>query len=501
MWFTIPDSTTPEAKAERRRLNEQYQMLALAAPVVVTAVLAARLTLAQRVRSQHWAVRLALHRTPPLAAAVVAWALVQAVLSVAQTHGDVLALAKRAGRITASMVPSVLFLSLKPSPVPHALYLELVGVHSWLGRLVGLFGTAHAVLYLVYFGAKHRLAHALAPYNALGVLALLGFAAMALFSLERFRRANYTLFYRAHYVLAWACVCAVALHARPRIWLLITLMLGLLWGQLLFRLYAGARVDDLRVTAVTRDLLVVEIPRHVLPVSYGPGSHIRLAESPKDNPLAWISPSHPYTVCSAPADKKSLRLLVRPTRRFPLFSGRPYLVSGPYPSLHPAFFNAARRVLLVAGGVGISFVAPVARELHSRGADVLVLWAVRSVSEIHALELLSVPTGVLEIYVAPGADDAVVAAAQPVPSDDIELDDLVDPLAAADRAKDAARWLRSLDIRHERLVLRDRVALWAATDRHADPWVVVCGGTRLVDDAAAQARRHRCRLHAEHFAI
>ena len=71
-------------------------------------------------------------------------------------NGDLIFLAKRLGRIPANCLPTILFLTLRPSPLPHTLYLTLIPIHKWLSRLIIIQSVIHTVLYLGYFQKRTR---------------------------------------------------------------------------------------------------------------------------------------------------------------------------------------------------------------------------------------------------------------------------------------------------------------------------------------------------------
>lgn len=72
-------------------------------------------------------------------------------LTLLQTHMDVCFIAARLGRVSVYCLPTVLFLTLRPSPLPHTLYLALIPIHKWLSRLIFLQGILHSLLYFIYF--------------------------------------------------------------------------------------------------------------------------------------------------------------------------------------------------------------------------------------------------------------------------------------------------------------------------------------------------------------
>ena len=47
-------------------------------------------------------------------------------------------------------------MTLRPSPIPHTLYLTLIPIHKWLSRLIIIQSVIHTVLYLGYFQKRTR---------------------------------------------------------------------------------------------------------------------------------------------------------------------------------------------------------------------------------------------------------------------------------------------------------------------------------------------------------
>ncbi|NLI79752.1 MAG: ferredoxin reductase family protein [Candidatus Riflebacteria bacterium] len=107
--------------------------------------------------------------------------------------------------------------------------------------------------------------------------------------------------------------------------------------------------------------------------------------------------AHPFSL-SAPPDGRSLRLTVKRlgdfTRRLPdLPPGTPVLIDGPH-----GIFTAARatgsKVLLIAGGIGITPIRSILEDLLTAGKDVVLLYTNRAEKSIHLrAELEAVAAG------------------------------------------------------------------------------------------------------------
>lgn len=331
----------------------------------------------------------------PLWLSVLLWTALVVALGVVHV-GELNEAAKRFGRLCYALLPLIVFLAIRPSPLPRTFYLTLLPLHKWLGRLATLAGTVHGVLYTIHFISKGEFSKVFKLDNFLGVIILAFFLLMAVTSLPYCRRRMYALFYRIHYLSAWFIAIATLFHARPGVgWLFfwVALFMG---SALVYRLVATSSVTVESTEAMGPDLHRVTFPRTVLPDFFVPASHIRVSPSLK-NPLTWISASHPYTVSSLPSDDH-VELIIRPTA-FSLAHagvGARFSVYGPFESLPDDFFSTANRVLVFAGGSGISFALPVVQTLAKAGIAHKLVWVLRSKAGVKEVEsrLSDTPTDV-----------------------------------------------------------------------------------------------------------
>lgn len=144
-------------------------------------------------------------------------------------------------------------------------------------------------------------------------------------------------------------------------------------AQIAYRFFAQTLVSNVKVVQVAPTLMLVTLPRRSMPTYFSMGSHIRVS-LPLSNFRAWINPTHPYTVASLPEDSE-VRLLVREAK-FKINYGSKLSITGPYPSVASDIFAKANRVLIVAGGSGLSYGASVYRGLEERGVSVKLIWMV-----------------------------------------------------------------------------------------------------------------------------
>ncbi|CAN6674621.1 probable metalloreductase Aim14p [Trichomonascus vanleenenianus] len=308
--------------------------------------------------------------------------------------------AKRAGRVTYAMLPLVLFLSLKPAPLPLTGYVELVPLHKWVSRACVAVGIAHGVAYLVHFIKEKEFNKVFKPLNFFGVVMLVLLLVMTITSLKPLRKRNYRVFYALHYPLAWAIVILGIFHARPGVMVLALCCMFLLMSSVFVRLFTTKTVvpqlDDL-----SSNLQLVTLPRKVLPDYFAVGSHVRIAV-PLWNPLVWIKASHPYTVASLPEDE-DVKLLVRRTR-FRLVQAGTYSLAGPYWSIDPDQFAAGDKVLIFAGGSGLSLGAPLMRHFEFAGIQAKLVWITKTSGDLEALRALQVEKMAVDVYIT-GSDN------------------------------------------------------------------------------------------------
>lgn len=380
----------------------------------------------------------------PLYYIVWVWAVVFVFLIFSETQYEFTYLAKRLGSIPLALLPPVYFLTLRPSPLPQTVYLQLIPFHKWLSRLVFLMLVAHALTYFYIYVVLGKTQKLLGQIGLCGAAALLCFVAIVLTSLKPFRRRFYNkVFYPTHYVLSWAILPLIYFHYPKRTYAYVYGCLAIVVFQLCYRLYLSRTEIRLPVQYVSSSLLFIAIPREKLPESFqhyfSPGSHLGISSSPM--PIArlmasvpipqflrqrlnqnrpprpngsfvssLIQSTHPYTIASLPQDP-FLMLCIRKTR-YPIKLNKAYTIAGPYASVPPPFFDDisrghVKRALFVAGGTGIAFCAPLMRHLRNMNVPVKLLWAIRDMNDAKALAHLGLVKAALEdkqieIYVTRG---------------------------------------------------------------------------------------------------
>ncbi|CDH10797.1 related to ferric reductase transmembrane component 8 [Zygosaccharomyces bailii ISA1307] len=368
------------------------------------------------------------------------WFLVVGIFTLAGSHQDLIQIMKRMGRISVALMPPLLFLTLRPSPLPETLYLALIPIHKWISRVVVLESLLHTFFYLWYMYQKSTLSKTKKPANIYGIIAMLLFILIAVTSLKGVRRRNFRLFYYVHYVSAWATVVLLHYHARPPVPYYTFLNVAILIGQIAYRV-SHTRVTTITTLKISPSLTLVEFPRDDLscePVL--PSGHVRLSLQ-HGNWLQWIFHQlvplqHPYTMASLPTDR-TIKLIVR-NSHFPLVSNAKYRVTGVFEpkfnfmfkvkpdqnfrrassgNLHSAsllhspltYDIHARRALICVGGSAISFALPLLRVLNFNGVTVKLIWVSRDYRDLKILNHFKNNFEGMEIYVsgATGSDQDI----------------------------------------------------------------------------------------------
>ncbi|CAK9436169.1 uncharacterized protein LODBEIA_P07270 [Lodderomyces beijingensis] len=345
-------------------------------------------------------------------AQLVFWTCFLSLLSLVDIyHGDLIFLAKRLGRIAANCLPTVLFLTLRPSPLPNILYLTLIPIHKWLSRLIILQSVIHTIIYLAFFNYNHTWEKAWKTENLYGWMALAGFLIIIVTSLSTFRRRWYKVFYFMHYAWTWIIVACLQVHVRPEPYSLYTTAnVSILLGQVIYRVHLTtvSTRGEVKVIDVSPNLSLVEFPSSLIAKpATAPGAHIRLTNYSSTwivRAFKQIIPNyHPYTLVSLPQDRLQ-RLVIRKSN-FKLDDGHRYLITGSYdPHLLFVHFKRgnkklanpkwslsklhidAKRLLIVVGGSAISFALPILRVMNYHGIPTKVVWVIKDFRDILILK-------------------------------------------------------------------------------------------------------------------
>ncbi len=277
-------------------------------------------------------------------------------------------------------------ITLKPSPLPYTFYLKLVPLHKWMSRFVVLLGTLHGILFSAKW-IKESTPHKFFKFlNFLGIITLLLWFSISIVSLKPIRQRFYTMFYTSHYLLSWISILMLGVHSRPGVIIYALICVFVLLGQMGYRRYISKELR-LHVISVSPTLSIVKIDRDFLPKQFIPGSHIRL--SGKLSIISnWLLPSHPYTIASIPSDEEA-SLVIRKSN-YNINSDDFYTIWSTFPSISQEMINSIERSIIIAGGSGISFAAPIYRTLLLKGIPVELIWVTKNKLDKSILEHLKI---------------------------------------------------------------------------------------------------------------
>lgn len=279
---------------------------------------------------------------------------------------------------------------------------QLIHWHQICGRTIMILLLLHGTWYINYFVQNgiltDRLQH---RYSITGLLSLLLMAIIVGTSLEKVRRWSYRIFIYCHISIGLAIWPILLLHAKP-------LRLYAVEALALFILDRVLRYLD----TVTEPAMLTPVPRtELLKISFSmtptklarfqakPGQHVYL--SIPSNPTCSGSKSllsNPFTVSDVTSSEIALVLRARqgPTtqklRKYAdYFKFHPLIsIEGPYgcPPLVAELVSNVDRILLVAGGIGATFILPIYRALQEQleleagdSGRLNLVWALRTAAE------------------------------------------------------------------------------------------------------------------------
>ncbi|RYP63338.1 hypothetical protein DL771_009323 [Monosporascus sp. 5C6A] len=342
------------------------------------------------------------------------WAVWLLSLCVIGTGNDYLHLTKRFGIVAVSQLPIQYVLALKKfNPVAFIFRSSHEGVNRWhrvLGRVIYYLMCLHAAFYLNYFyqtGILGRRIIDIVP--ALGLTAFTGMVLLNTTALSIIRRYSYRIFFVSHLIVALALPPVLFFHHRSSTFYVVE-ALALFIIDLALRKTDTFTTDASLVPIPGSNLIKIVAPvppRKISRFRESPGTHIYLSipASSRPSPSA-VSAAHyifefmfnPFTIASVDQHSTDLTLIAR-CRNGPMTQNLTRLANGSTAgtkvtlSIEGPYGCAARfpnftgpqfdQILLVAGGVGASFVLPIYRFIMSEkpGAGVTMVWAVRSASD------------------------------------------------------------------------------------------------------------------------
>ncbi|KAF8664121.1 hypothetical protein AX16_000811 [Volvariella volvacea WC 439] len=287
----------------------------------------------------------------------------------------------RAGWIAISQAPFVVAFAVKNNLLGGLMgfgYEKLNFLHRFIGRLVVLATNVHAIGYFYKWTTAGTFSNRIArPSNMWGLIGLICFDIIFLFSTDFWRKKAYHLFLTSHIVGFIVSLPALWLHKPSMI--PYTIALIVIYGlDRLIRVFktrfCTARIEPLPELDATRISI-----RH-LNSGWRAGQHVRVRVLSTGMGLLGWSESHPFTIASATGGEDGLVLICKRasgwTRNLKelaetqsYFGGKgigrevKLLVEGPYGGPGHAIFASYSAALFVCGGSGITFGIAAVQEL------------------------------------------------------------------------------------------------------------------------------------------
>lgn len=401
---------------------------------------------------------------------------------------------KRIGRMSYVLVTLDLVISLKPPAFifkQDYTYDEFIPLHKWLSRIIFIIAMIHGFAFLFKWGSDPEVSFiekCSNMQNFIGIFIVFWMIILIIISIGSIRRKNYNLFYVAHQLINLLFIFGTPLHARPGVskpffWLNFTLLV--IHGVSRIVVSKIVKIHNIVKNKDGSDinrLAIIYLPRNAAPAVYPPGTHIRISPYGRFNPLYWIMPSHPYTICSAP-EESEVRLIVSESR-FKMMTEKAYTVLGSYPSNLPGALieDIGQKILIVCGGSGIGYGLSIFEYFkHNTNVDYLrVIWLLKDPSD---LEFIQTQFGLpdlkigdnLEIYIT--GQNGAGSVSQETESYEMQ----------------SSLYSRRINWNED---LTDYVQ--EKTDKS---WMICCGPKGLIEDACDFAKQNNINFVSEYYSI
>lgn len=323
---------------------------------------------------------------------------------------DYLHLTKRFGIIAVSQMPIQYLLSLKSTNVFAYVFRssheEVNRYHRVLGRLIYGLLFLHLAFYNYFFIAKGILAQKYSELVVIaGFVAAAGFHLLMATALPIVRAYSYRIFFITHLTVSMVVPFVLLFHAASaRIYVIEAFLLFLL--DLAVRKHTAMRTLS-KVEAITgTNLFTIKAPIPATKLEKfkaRPGSHIYLNIPTGSSPSPLFDMIYsPFTVAAVDGDANQITLVAR-KRNGPLTTHLASLAGSQQGQASEATtkldIEAPRgaagknfpdllspqiqRILLIAGGVGSSFIVPIYKAIIQENptANVQFIWAIRTAGE------------------------------------------------------------------------------------------------------------------------
>jgi hypothetical protein len=293
---------------------------------------------------------------------------------------------------------------------------ELKASHQILGRIINLLFVLHAVLYFNFFIVSGFIAKRIKDKDViLGTISILLFAILSTTALGYLRRLNYRVFFISHITIANLVIVTLFFHvSHIRIYIYEVVVVNAI--HLILRgLALKIRSGTVRLLPGT-NLVQICIPLTAgdSALHWKPGQHVYLSR-PLGKPysdsfsdqMTLRNQTNPFTIASIPAKDNELVLVAKTlngnTKHLADLAKSlsaagadgedgpsiALALEGPYgSSTRLPDFSTFDNILLVAGGVGATFIVPVYRSIiessesiQGGSSHVRFVWAVRKLAE------------------------------------------------------------------------------------------------------------------------
>ncbi|KAJ5754096.1 uncharacterized protein N7511_008249 [Penicillium nucicola] len=321
-----------------------------------------------------------------------------------QTRNDYFLLTRKFGALGASQLPIQYLLSLKRlNPVAIAFRTSHENINRWhrvLGWISYFFIFLHGSFYINYYIQVGGLGAAFfRTVPVLGMLGLLGMTCLSATTIKVVRQYSYRVFFITHLAVALVLPISIWFHVPHGRLFMAQAFLVLIADMVARKFYTvacPATVDMVPGTDLIKVMTEVP-PARLRRFAAHPGSHAYLSV-----PQATFLPSgvlsNPFTVVSANEETGYLTFVARrmhglatqtlarfagvhwPNTKLTLNLDGPYGAATYFPDLAAGF----DKVLLVAGGVGATFITPLYEHIitENPAARVQLVWAVRNTDEL-----------------------------------------------------------------------------------------------------------------------
>lgn len=430
---------------------------------------------------------------------------------------------KRLGRLSYVVLILAVFLALRPNYLLHDYhYLEFIPLHKWLSRIILILSITHGSSFLIKWAIDKDISIIDKVfkniYNFLGFLVFLLFVMLLFASLKPVRRYKYGVFYFFHNSISIITSLLIPFHARPSVTFPFFSVLLVMYIYYIFsRIKFSKSIDILEKNSDNEGgskLCHIIIPRSCVVDNFYPGSHLRISQYRKLNPLYWLFPSHPFTIASLPQDDH-IDLIVREHNGFKFKVGQQYTVINSYNTI-PSSLLTATRLVIVCGGSGISFGLPIARFFQDN-VDLNYFkfaWMVKDRSDLHIFNKFNYDTKNLDVFITKSVpsndvDNSLMVGQNDFSNLDMELElESMESMHMLNEMSDVVKNKYDNTTYHFKSIKFGRRLDWTAdfpsfieSTSLETTWLVCCGPQGIISAGNAYALANNINIVTETYAL